>query len=124
MRCRSARIRQFLHHSIPGEKGRATQALRATLRERAQANARLLRELDGALPLMAQTEARVAAELAKGHDPGFDSDLAGIASGAPPGGRSRRLRARLCAQPRAARAAAAVGACTTVLMCTSLMYKQ
>jgi hypothetical protein len=35
------------------------EALRANLRELAQADARMLRELDGALPLMAQTEPRV-----------------------------------------------------------------
>ncbi len=39
---------QFLHQSIPGENGRTTQALRANLRELAQADARMLRELDGA----------------------------------------------------------------------------
>ena len=42
------RIMQYLHNSIPGENGRATQALRANLRELAQADARMLRELDGA----------------------------------------------------------------------------
>ena len=42
------RIMQFLHNSISGENGRTTQALRANLRELAQADARMLRELDGA----------------------------------------------------------------------------
>jgi hypothetical protein len=46
--------------------GKIAEALRANLRELAQADARILRELDGALPLMAQTEARVAGELAEG----------------------------------------------------------
>ena len=48
--------------------GKIAEALRANLRELAQADARMLRELDGALPLMAQTEARVAGELADGLD--------------------------------------------------------
>jgi hypothetical protein len=39
---------QFLHHFMPGEKGRTTQTLRANLRELAQADARMLRELAGA----------------------------------------------------------------------------
>jgi hypothetical protein len=39
---------QFPHNSIPGENGRTTPDLRANLRELAQADARLLRELDGA----------------------------------------------------------------------------
>jgi hypothetical protein len=42
------RIMQFLHHFMPGEKGRTTQTLRANLRELAQADARMLRELAGA----------------------------------------------------------------------------
>ena len=46
--------------------GKIAEALRANLRELAQADARMLRELDGALPLMAQTEPRVAGELAEG----------------------------------------------------------
>lgn len=46
--------------------GKIAEALRANLRELAQADARMLRELDGALPLMAQTESRVAGELADG----------------------------------------------------------
>ena len=48
--------------------GKIAEALRANLRELAQADARMLRELDGALPLMAQTEPRVAGELAEGLD--------------------------------------------------------
>jgi hypothetical protein len=48
--------------------GKIAEALRANLRELAQADARMLRELDGALPLMAQTEPRVAGELADGLD--------------------------------------------------------
>jgi hypothetical protein len=44
------------------------EALRANLRELAQADARMLRELDGAQPLMAQTEPRVAGVLADGLD--------------------------------------------------------
>ena len=48
--------------------GKIAEALRANLRELAQADARMLRELDGTLPLMAQTEARVAGELADGLD--------------------------------------------------------
>ena len=48
--------------------GKIAEALRANLRELAQTDARMLRELDGALPLMAQTEARVAGELAEGLD--------------------------------------------------------
>jgi hypothetical protein len=46
--------------------GKIAEALRANLRELAQADARMLRELDGALPLSAQTEPRVAGELADG----------------------------------------------------------
>ena len=46
--------------------GKIAEALRANLRELAQADARMLRELDGALPLMAQTESRVAGELVEG----------------------------------------------------------
>ena len=46
--------------------GKIAEALRANLRELAQADARMLRELDGALPGKAQTEARVAGELAEG----------------------------------------------------------
>jgi hypothetical protein len=46
--------------------GKIAEALRANLRELAQADARILRELDGALPLMAHTEPRVAGELAEG----------------------------------------------------------
>ena len=42
------RIMQFLLYSIPGQNGRTTQALRANLQELAQADARMLRELDGA----------------------------------------------------------------------------
>ena len=48
--------------------GKIAEALRANLRELAQADARMLRELDGALPLIAQTEPRVAGELAEGLD--------------------------------------------------------
>ena len=48
--------------------GKIAEALRANLRELAQADARMLRELDGALPLMAQTEPMVAGELAEGLD--------------------------------------------------------
>ena len=48
--------------------GKIAEALRANLRELAQADARILRELDGALPLMAHTEPRVAGELADGLD--------------------------------------------------------
>ncbi len=48
--------------------GKIAEALRANLRELAQADARMWRELDGALPLMAQTEPRVAGELAEGLD--------------------------------------------------------
>ena len=48
--------------------GKIAEALRANLRELAQADARMLRELDGALPLMAQTEPRLAGELADGLD--------------------------------------------------------
>ena len=48
--------------------GKIAEALRANLRELAQADARILRELDGALPLMAQTEPRVAGEVADGLD--------------------------------------------------------
>jgi len=48
--------------------GKIAEALRANLRELAQADARMLRELDGALPLMAQTEPRVAGKLADGFD--------------------------------------------------------
>ena len=46
--------------------GRIAEALRANLQELAQADARMLRELDGALPSMAQPEPPVAAELAEG----------------------------------------------------------
>jgi hypothetical protein len=46
--------------------GKIAEALRANLRELAQADARMLRELDGALPLMVQTEPMVAGELADG----------------------------------------------------------
>ncbi len=46
--------------------GKIAEALRANLRELAQTDARMLREMDGALPLMAQTEPRVAGELADG----------------------------------------------------------
>ena len=48
--------------------GKIAEALRANLRELAQADARMLRELDGALPLMVQTEPRLAGELADGLD--------------------------------------------------------
>ena len=48
--------------------GKIAEALRANLRELAQADARMLRELDGALPLIAKTEPRVAGELADGLD--------------------------------------------------------
>jgi len=48
--------------------GRIAEALRANLRELAQADARMLRELDGVLPLMAETGPRVAGELPEGHD--------------------------------------------------------
>ena len=48
--------------------GKIAEALRANLRELAQADARMLRELDGALPLMAQTEPMVAGELGEGLD--------------------------------------------------------
>ena len=46
--------------------GRIAEALRANLRELAQADARLLRELDGVLPSMSQPEPQVAEELAEG----------------------------------------------------------
>ena len=46
--------------------GKIAEALRANLRELAQADARMLRELDGALPGKAQTEPRGAGELAEG----------------------------------------------------------
>jgi uncharacterized protein with von Willebrand factor type A (vWA) domain len=42
------------------------QALRESLRQLAQADARILRELDGALPAMSQPEPQVAGELAEG----------------------------------------------------------
>ncbi len=48
--------------------GKIAEALRANLRELAQADARMLRELDGALPLMVQTEPWVAGELGEGLD--------------------------------------------------------
>ena len=51
------RIMPFLNLSIPGEKGRTARALRANLPELVQADA-----------LMAQTEPRVAGELAEGLD--------------------------------------------------------
>jgi hypothetical protein len=47
------RIMQFLHNSLPGKNGGTTPALRANLRELAQADARMLRDLDGALSLIA-----------------------------------------------------------------------
>ncbi len=59
---------QFLHQSISAKNGLTTQAPRANLRELAQADSRMLRELDGALPLMAQSEPRLAGELAEGLD--------------------------------------------------------
>lgn len=40
----ASRTMQFLHTSIPGENARTTQALRANLRELAQADAQMLRE--------------------------------------------------------------------------------
>lgn len=46
--------------------GRIAEALRANLRELTQADARLLRELDGVLPSMAQPEPQVAGELVEG----------------------------------------------------------
>ena len=46
--------------------GRIAEALRANLRELTQADARLLRELVGALPSMAQPEPQVAGELVEG----------------------------------------------------------
>jgi hypothetical protein len=42
------------------------EALRENLRQLAQADARLLRELDGALPSISQPEPQVAGELAEG----------------------------------------------------------
>jgi hypothetical protein len=48
--------------------GKIAEALRANLRELAQADARMLRELDGALPLMGQTEPMVAGEMGEGLD--------------------------------------------------------
>ena len=48
--------------------GKIAEALRANLRELAHAYARMLRELDWALPLIAKTEPRVAGELADGLD--------------------------------------------------------
>jgi hypothetical protein len=46
--------------------GRIAEALRENLRQLAQADARILRELDGALPSMSQPEPQVAGELAEG----------------------------------------------------------
>ena len=46
--------------------GKIAEALRENLRQLAQADARLLRELDGALPSMSQPEPQVAGELAEG----------------------------------------------------------
>jgi len=48
--------------------GRIAEALRANLRELAQADARMLRELDGALPSTTQPDLRVAGELFEGLD--------------------------------------------------------
>ena len=46
--------------------GKIAEALRENLRQLAQADARLLRELDGVLPSMSQPEPQVAEELAEG----------------------------------------------------------
>jgi hypothetical protein len=46
--------------------GKIAEALRANLRELAQTDARLLRELDGVLPSMAQLEPKFAGELTEG----------------------------------------------------------
>jgi hypothetical protein len=46
--------------------GKIAEALRESLRQLAQADARILRELDGALPSMSQPEPQVAGELAEG----------------------------------------------------------
>ena len=46
--------------------GRIAETLRANLRDLAQADARLLRELDGVLPSMAQPEPPIVGELAEG----------------------------------------------------------
>jgi hypothetical protein len=46
--------------------GRIAETLRANLRDLAQADARLLRELDGVLPSMSQPEPQIVGELAEG----------------------------------------------------------
>jgi hypothetical protein len=46
--------------------GKIAEALRESLRQLAQADARILRELDGALPSMSQPEPQVAGELSEG----------------------------------------------------------
>jgi hypothetical protein len=46
--------------------GKIAEALRENLRRLAQADARILRELDGALPSISQPEPQVAGELAEG----------------------------------------------------------
>jgi hypothetical protein len=46
--------------------GKIAEALRENLRQLAQADARILRELDGALPSISQPEPQVAGELAEG----------------------------------------------------------
>ena len=46
--------------------GKIAEALRESLRQLAQADARILRELDGALSAMSQPEPQVAGELAEG----------------------------------------------------------
>ena len=46
--------------------GRIAESLRANLRDLAQADARLLRELDGVLPSMSQPEPQIVGELAEG----------------------------------------------------------
>jgi hypothetical protein len=48
--------------------GRIAESLRANLRELAQTDARMLRELDGVLPSTAQPELQVAGELSEGLD--------------------------------------------------------
>jgi len=48
--------------------GRIAEALRANLRELAQADARMLRELDGALPAASNAQPEVAGTLADGLD--------------------------------------------------------
>jgi hypothetical protein len=76
--------------------GRIAEALRENLRQLAQADARILRELDGALPSISQPEPQVAGELAEGLEKLGVKELKALCKGTHSGVATAGRELRLC----------------------------